>query len=181
MRTTNRVLALCTSAVLALSVGCGPDSPTATGPAAQLEQSGLGAGGAAQISGIGYYAEPGQCNEDPEGQGASFALTMTGDLEGCHYVFVETSSCTAGGAYTETGTETFVGLYNGVAGSFKTTYLFTAKYRDCATLTGEIAGRCEHPLVAGSGEGVFDGVTGRLDMKDDVETGSFPYRGHFRS
>jgi hypothetical protein len=28
---------------------------------------------------------------------------------------------------------------------------------------------------------VFEGVTGRLDMQDDIETGSFPYRGHFRS
>ena len=177
---TNRVLALCTSAALVLSVGCGPDSPTATGPAAQLEQSGLGAGGAAQISGIGYYAEPGQCN-DSDGQGADYVLTMTGDLEGCHYVFVEAARCSAGGAYSESGTETFVGLYNGAPGTFKTTYLFTAKYRDCANLSGEIAGRCEHPLVAGSGEGVFEGVTGRFDMQDDIETGSFPYRGHFRS
>jgi hypothetical protein len=106
---------------------------------------------------------------------------MTGDLNGCHYVLVETASCSAGGAYSESGTETFVGLYNGAPGTFKTTYLFTAKYRDCANLSGEIAGRCEHPLVAGSGDGVFEGVTGRFDMQDDIETGSFPYRGHFRS
>jgi hypothetical protein len=178
---SNRVLAVCTSAALALSIGCSTDSPTAAGPEAQFEQGGLRAGGAAQISGIGYYAESDQCTDDPEGQGASYALTMTGDLEGCHYVFVETARCSAGGAYSETGTETFVGLYNGVPGTFKTTYLFTAKYTDCANLIGEIAGRCEHPLVAGSGEGVFEGVTGRLDMKDDIETGSFPYRGHFRS
>ena len=175
------VLALCTSAVLVLTSGCTTDSPTVAGPDAQFEQSGLRAGGAAQMSGIGYYAEPGQCNDDPEGQGASYALTMTGDLEGCHYVFVETARCSAGGAYRETGTETFVGLYNGVPGTFKTTYVFTAKYRDCANLIGEVAGRCQHPLIAGSGEGVFEGVTGRLDMKDDIETGSFPYRGHFQS
>ena len=136
--------------------------------------------GATQISGIGFFAEPGQCN-DPEGQGSDYVLIMAGDLEGCHYVFVETARCSAGGAYSETGTETFVGLYNGAPGTFKTTYLFTAKYRDCANLLGEIAGRCQHPLIAGSGEGVFEGVTGRIDMKDDVETGNFPYRGHFRS
>jgi hypothetical protein len=106
---------------------------------------------------------------------------MTGDLEGCHYVFVETARCSPGGAYTETGTETFVGLYNGVPGTFRTTYLFTATYEDCANLVGEIAGRCQHPIIAGSGEGVFEGVTGRFDMKDDVEAGDFPYRGHFRS
>jgi hypothetical protein len=174
------VLALCTSAVLALSAGCTPDSPTGTGPDAQFDQSGLEAGGAAQMSGIGYYAEPGQC-DDPDGEGADYVLSMTGDLDGCHYVFVETASCSAGGAYSESGTETFVGLYNGAPGTFKTTYLFTAKYRDCANLSGEIAGRCEHPLVAGSGDGVFEGATGRFDMQDDIETGSFPYRGHFRS
>lgn len=172
-----RLLALCTSAALALSAGCSPDSPTVAGPDAQFDQKGLGA---TQISGIGSYAEPGECN-DPEGQGSDYVLIMTGDLEGCHYVFVETARCSAGGAYSETGTETFVGLYNGAPGTFKTTYLFTAKYRDCANLVGEIAGRCQHPLIAGSGEGVFEGLTGRFDMKDDIETGTFPYRGHFRS
>ena len=172
-----RLLALCTSAALALSAGCSPDSPTVAGPDAQFDQKGLGA---TQISGIGSYAEPGECN-DPEGQGSDYVLIMTGDLEGCHYVFVETARCSAGGAYSETGTETFVGLYNGAPGTFKTTYLFTAKYRDCANLVGEIAGRCQHPLIAGSGEGIFEGLTGRFDMKDDIETGTFPYRGHFRS
>ena len=78
------------------------------------------------------------------------------------------------------GTETFVGLYNGAPGTFKTTYLFTATYTDCANLVGEIVGRCQHPIVAGSGEGVFEGVTGRFDFKDDIESGNFPYRGHFR-
>jgi hypothetical protein len=185
-----RLLALCTSAALALSAGCSPESPTVAGPDTPFDQKGLGAGGhpeiprfsrgATQISGIGNYAKPGECN-DPEGEGSDYVLIMTGDLEGCHYVFVETARCSAGGAYSERGTETFVGLYNGAPGTFKTTYLFTAKYRDCANLVGEVAGRCQHPLVAGSGEGVFEGVTGRIDMKDDIETGSFPYRGHFRS
>ena len=175
-----RRLVLCTSATLALNAGCSPDSPTVAGPDAQFDQKGLGAGGSTQISGIGSYAEPGACN-DPEGQGSDYVLTLTGDLEGCHYVFIETARCSAGGAYSETGTETFVGLHNGAPGTFRTTYLFTAKYRDCANLAGEIAGRCQHPIVAGSGEGVFDGATGRLDMQDDIETGNFPYRGHLRS
>ena len=130
-------------------------------------------GGATQISGIGYYAGPGECN-DPEGQGSDYDLTMTGDLEGCHYVFVETARCSAGGAYSETGTETFVGLYNGAPGTFKTTYLFTAKYTDCANLVGEIVGRCQHPIIAGSGEGVFEGVTGRFDMQGRHRNGKLP-------
>ena len=176
-----RFLALCTSAALALSAGCSPDSPTEAGPGLGAgggqEISGI-TGGATQISGIGYFAEPAECN-DPEGQGSDYDLTMTGDLEGCHYVFVETARCSAGGAYSETGTETFVGLYDGAPGTFRTTYLFTAKYEDCANLAGEIAGRCQHPIIAGSGEGVFEGVTGRFDMQDDIEAGNFPYRGHF--
>jgi hypothetical protein len=158
------------------------------GPDAQLDQTGRAArhpeispftAGATQISGIGYFAGPAECN-DPEGQGSDYDLIMTGDLEGCHYVFVETARCSAGGAYNETGTETFVGLYNGAPGTFETTYRFTAKYTDCANLVGEIVGRCQHPITAGSGEGVFEGVTGRLDFKDDIEMGNFPYRGHFR-
>ena len=170
-------LALCTSAALVLSAGCSPDSPTVAGPEPHFNQE---TRGATQISGIGAHDLTSEC-DDPEGDGSSYNLTMTGDLEGCHYVFIETASCSAGGAYTETGTETFVGVYNGAAGTFRTTYLFTATYKDCANLTGEIAGRCQHPVTAGSGRGVFEGVTGRFDMQDDIETGNFPYRGHFRS
>jgi hypothetical protein len=135
--------------------------------------------GATQIAGIGYAAGDGTCS-DPEGEGADFALTMTGDLEGCHYVFVESAVCSPSGTYRETGTETFVGQYNGAAGTFRTTYLFTAKYEDCPNLVGEIVGRCQHPIIAGSGRGVFEGVSGRLDFKDDIEAGNFPYRGHLR-
>ena len=121
-----RFLALCTSVALALSAGCSPDSPTLAGPDAQPNQE---IRGATQISGIGYFDLDGECN-DTEGQGSSYNLTMTGDLEGCHYVFVETATCTAGGAYRETGTETFVGAYGGTTGTFRKTYLFTATYED---------------------------------------------------
>jgi hypothetical protein len=105
---------------------------------------------------------------------------MTGAFEGCHYVFVDNGHgrCTPGGAYYETGTETFVGAYDGQPGTFETTYVFTATYTDCPNLVGEIAGRCQHPIVDGSGTGVFEGVSGRFDMKDDIELGNFPYRGH---
>lgn len=130
-----------------------------------------------QISGIGYYATGGQCT-DLAGQGADFALIMTGDFSGCNYVFVEDARCTVGGAYFEAGTETFVGTYAGEAGTFRTNYIFTATYRDCPNLVGEIAGRCQHPIAAGSGTGIFTGVKGRFDMKDDVVEGNFPYRGH---
>lgn len=159
------ILALTTLTIIALlSSGFAAPSPTR-------------AEGATQISGIGFFAATGECT-DSEGQDATFALTMTGAFSGCHYVFVETSRCSPGGAYFETGTETFVGLYNGEPGTFETTYVFTATYLDCPNLVGEIEGRCQHPIVDGSGTGVFEGVTGRFDMKDDVEAGNFPYRGH---
>ena len=135
--------------------------------------------GATQISGIGFPAATGECI-DSQGAGSDFAIRMTGDLEGCHYVFVETATCSPSGTYRETGTELFVGSYNGGTGTFETTYRFEAKYEDCPNLIAEILGRCQHPIVSGSGEGVFAGVSGRLDFKDDIEAGNFPYRGHLR-
>ena len=137
------------------------------------------AGGATQISGIGFFDGLDECTY-PEGRYSDFALKLTGDLEGCHYVFVETAECSPSGTYQERGTEIFVGQYYGEAGTFRTTYQFEAKYQDCANLGGEIVGRCQHPLIANSGDGVFEGVTGRLDFKDDVAAGNFPYRGHLR-
>ncbi len=135
--------------------------------------------GATQIAGISYFAEAGEC-VDAAGQGSAYALEMTGDLDGCLYVFVETGDCSPSGTYRETGTETFVGHYNGEAGTFRTMYRFTAKYEDCPNLIGEIFGRCQHPIIDGSGTGVFAGVTGRIDIKDDIAAGNFPYRGHLR-
>ena len=135
-------------------------------------------GGATQISGIGYWPEGEECDSPPEG--AHFAILMDGDLQGCLWATVEGSECSPDGTYREWGTETFVGYYNEEFGTFDTTYLFTAKYDDCPNLIGEIFGRCQHPIVAGSGTDVFEGVTGRLDLKDDIEAGTFPYRGHLR-
>ena len=134
--------------------------------------------GGKQIAGIGTYAAPGACT-DPEGAGADYVLTLNGSLSGCHYVFVESFKCSPGGAYSETGYEIFVGTYEGQAGTFRTSYLFTAKYLDCPNLVGEVTGRCQHPFVSGSGTGVFAGIKeARLDMRDDVSSGTFPYKGH---
>ena len=141
--------------------------------------------GATQISGDARFADPGECvDPDPDGPGAGadYALVMTGDLEGCLYTFVGPAVSSPSGTYRETGTETFVGTIAGSeeAGTFETTYRFEAKYEDVDNLLGEIFGRCQHPIVEGSGTGVFEGVTGRLDFKDDIEAGNFPYRGHLR-
>ena len=138
--------------------------------------------GAAQYSGVGYYATSEEC--DYGSMGADYAVRMTGSLEGCLYVYIDEYECSPSGTYREKGRELFIGTYNGEAGSFWTAYKFEAKYEGCATngapLGAEIFGRCQHPIVDGSGEGVFEGVSGRLDMKDNIEEGNFPYRGHFR-
>ena len=138
--------------------------------------------GATQISGVGFYAEQDECNA--VSQGATYAVRMTGNLEGCLYVFVDDFDCSPSGTYRETGREYFVGTYNGGTGTFWTAYKFSSKFEGCAEdgsyLGSEIFGRCQHPIVVGSGTGVFKGVTGRMDFKDDIEAGNFPYRGHLQ-
>lgn len=126
-----------------------------------------------QISGIGRYADPGEC-EELEGAGADYILILDGDLVGCVYTYVTGIVSSPVGPYRELGTELYVVNYNGKVGSFETIYQFEAKYSD----VGEIFGRCQHPIVSGSGTGDFKGVTGRIDFKDDIEQGNFPYRGH---
>lgn len=140
------------------------------------------ASGAIQISGVGFFDATDECNSS--GQGANYALNLTGDLEGCHYFFVDEFDCSPSGTYREKGREYFVGTYNGQPGTFWTNYKFEAKYEGCTAngspLGAEILGRCQHPIVEGSGTGVFEGVTGRLDFKDDIEAGNFPYTGHLQ-
>jgi len=141
------------------------------------------AGGATQISGIGYFDDGGEC-ADVEGLGADFALILTGDLEGCQYIFVETFECSPSGTYRETGIETYVidGPFG--QGTFSTTYFLRAKYEGCSPDGGfvgaEIFGFCQHPIVASSGTGDYEGVTGRLHFKDDIAAGNYPYTGHLK-
>jgi hypothetical protein len=140
----------------------------------------LQAAGAIQISGVGFYATPNEC--DAASQGATYSVKMTGDLEGCLHVFIDEYNCSQSGTYREIGREYFVGTFKGETGTFWTSYKFEAKFEGCAAdgsyLGAEIFGRCQHPIVEGSGTGVFEGVTGRMDFKDDVEVGNFPYTGH---
>jgi len=136
--------------------------------------------GATQIAGLGFYATSNEC--DYESQGAVYAIKMTGDLEGCLYAFIDDFECSPSGTYREEGREFFVGTYNGQPGTFWTTYKFEAKYEDCdgGPLGAEIFGRCQHPIVTDSGTGVFAGVTGQINFKDDIEAGNFPYRAQLR-
>lgn len=106
-------------------------------------------------------------------------IVMTGDLNGCWYTDSFSGTSHPGGTYQETGTETFVGcLADGMTcGTFGTEYRFEAKF---APDGSEIFGRCQHPIVSGSGTEGFEGVSGRVDFKDDVDAGLFRYRGHLK-
>ena len=105
---------------------------------------------------------------------------MTGSLEGCWYTDVVTSRQLSSGVYLETGKEVFFGTLNGSAvGSFRTTYRFESKWDPDAATGTEIRGRCQHPIVAGSGTGGFAGATGRVDFKDIIgDPVTYVYRGH---
>ena len=164
---------------------CGKDNPLTqaqTKQAAVVTDKGtISKKGAIQISGVSFFDGTDACNSG--GQGAAYALNMTGDLVGCWYTYVDEFSCSPSGTYREVGREYFVGTYKGQAGTFRTTYKFEAKYEGCAAngsyIGAEIKGRCQHPIVEGSGTGFFEGVKGWGAFKDDIEAGNYPYRGHF--
>lgn len=157
IRTTGRTLLASGLALAALAMPAIPAS----------------AAGETQVSGVGTPDVGGVCTDFP---GSPFVMVMTGDLTGCWYNHGWlVDKFTPSGAYSEHGTETFVGCYATVCGSFDTTYTFTGKY---APDGAEIFGRCQHPLVSGTGG--FAGLTGRVHFKDDVTTGTASYQGHFK-
>jgi hypothetical protein len=137
-----------------------------------------------QISGVGFSDSTGECPPPPAGYEDFTSippLVMTGSLEGCWYTKVVTArdNGTPSGVYQERGEEVFVGsLDGGPEGTFATTYKFSSKWDPDVSTGSEVHGRCQHPIVAGSGTGGFEGATGRVDFKDDVVTGEFLYRGH---
>ena len=179
---TNQLFCVLGVLAIVFILGCSKGSSVSQEPIQSEQGSVSSKSGATQISGVGFFDATDACNSP--GQGATFAVTMTGDLEGCFYIFIDEYECSPSGTYREEGREFFVGTYNGEVGSFWTTYKFEAKFEGCAEdgsyLGAEILGRCQHPIVEGSGEGVFEGVSGRLDMKDNVEEGNYPYTGHLK-
>ena len=157
--------------------------------------------GATQISGEGVIVAVGDDETpaftaacpDPGGDYSDFddlTISLTeGNLRGCWYTLIEDTKYSPNEdaepfVYQERGREVFIGeLWDGDEkvgeGTFETTYKFTGKYADVSFLE-EIHGRCQHPLVNGTGTGVFENATGRVDFKDDVETGILNYRGHIK-
>ena len=174
--TLHRTLMVCMLAgALALAIALGAAKDVSAAPSPER------AGGATQISGFAPpLDDPEVAVCDPLPMGYEYALVMHGDLEGCLYTDVKTAKSSPSGTYRETGTELFVGSYLDESGTFETTYRFEAKYEDVDNLIGEIFGRCQHPIVEGTGTGVFEGVSGLLLFKDEVESGTFFYRGHLR-
>jgi hypothetical protein len=81
--------------------------------------------------------------------------------------------------------ETFVGCLGDRCGSFGLEAHITSKFEGPPPV-GQVFGRCQHKIVAGTGTGDFEGVTGRLDFKDiimrdangNVTGVEFDYRGH---
>ncbi len=134
-----------------------------------------------QISGVAVLDTTGECTDPPAGYEdfTDFTQVMTGSLDGCWYTKIETTKDNGApsGVYIESGEEIFVGTLNGQEGTFTTTYKFESKWDPDGS---EVHGRCQHKIVEGSGTGVFEGATGRLDFKDEVTTGEFFYRGHIK-
>ena len=119
-----------------------------------------------QLSGVAVF-DPGGV-PGPTGRHEDFTdlppLVMTGSLEGCWYTKILTTKDNGApsGIYQERGEEVFVGSLNGgPAGTFATTYKFTSKWDPDVSTGSEVHGRCEHPIVDGSGTGGFAGATGR--------------------
>jgi hypothetical protein len=169
-RTTLLVCVLAGALALAIALVAAKDVSAAPSPER--------AGGATQISGVAFFDAADTCKS--ASVHADYALIMTGDLDGCLYEFIVPQKTTPSGIYLETGTELFVASDG--SGTFETTYRFESKYEDVDPLppSGEIFGRCQHPIVEGSGTKIFQGVTGEIFFKDDVEAGNYPYRGHLR-
>jgi hypothetical protein len=164
---------LVTAAVVLMMVGVvAPVSADSNG-ASQIDGGGLAIGDPAAGSAFGC-----------EDRGVFTLLLTSGSRRGCWYTDVipeDSIQFNPSGTYQERGEETFVGEYwvDGVKvgeGEFSTTYHFTAKF---APDGAEIFGRCQHPIVEGSGTGVFEGAKGRVDFKDvDPANGILEYRGH---
>jgi hypothetical protein len=131
-----------------------------------------------EFNGNAYFnPSPGTpCPEPPPEYDSYAPLVMEGSLDGCWYTNIETARTTPDGVYLETGTELFVGqLDGGPEGTFTTTYRFQANLDSDGA---ELRGRCQHPLVAGSGTGGFSGATGQINFTDIVgETVTYLYKG----
>ena len=130
-----------------------------------------------QVSGI---ADPDVVCDGTGFVGAyDYVIPMSGDLVGCSYGVITEARELPSGVYHEKADETFVGTYQGEYGTFELVEDFIIKFDRAGD--PQFA-RCHHPIVDGSGTGVFEGVSGRLDYQDDF-SGPVPittYKGHLK-
>ena len=130
-----------------------------------------------QLTGTAAFFNPGTCPEPPSAYDSYPPLVMRGSLDGCLYTHINTARTTPSGVYLETGEELFVGrLDGGPVGTFTTTYKFEGKFDADGA---EVHGRCQHPIVSGSGTGGLANAKGRIYFKDIIgDPVTFVYRGH---
>ena len=119
--------------------------------------------------------------------GSDWAISLTGDLEGCWSAFVQDYKCKEledYDLYFEEGREVFVGKFHGKQGRFRTTYTFEAAYAKgfCQSFdpTLEVGGGCNHKISGGSG--VFADAEGLIKFIDVITgvTGD-PVTGEFQA
>lgn len=143
------------------------------------------AGGSAALAGESRFVSGNSTFSDCGLDGSDYAISLTGDLEGCLSTFVQDFKCKELAdydLYLESGREVFVGKYHGKSGRFRTTYTFDAAYAKgfCKSFDAslEVGGGCRHPIVSGSG--VFEGAKGLLKFIDVIAnvTGD-PVTGEF--
>lgn len=139
------------------------------------------AAGATRVSGDQIPVAPGDpcIAGDPSSLGT---YRMDGSLVGCWYTDELTVREHPSGTVQSTGREHFVGCLDRAedgtctgdpSGTLYFEFQFSGKY-DLVTFA-EIRGRCQHPIVSGTGG--FAGASGVLTFKDDVSTGIAPYSG----
>jgi len=146
--------------------------------------------GNTQISGTAIGDTSGECPGAPMGGFTDFTIVLEGDLLGCLYTEIGSGKFTPGNGYEERGREVIEacldlngnGMPDGAepCGTFETTYHFTSKWEGEPFASPQINGRCQHPIVWGSGTDDFTGASGRLDFKDDVAEGDFDWKGHIK-
>jgi hypothetical protein len=154
-----------------------------------LSVSPVSAQGNTQIAGTGVFDGGVNCGVPPAGfeDYIWFTLELDGDLVGCLDTLPEWGKVTNGNTYQERGREVIEACLDldgdgcdpdDPYGVFETTYHFTSKWAGVPFESAQINGRCQHPIVGGSGTDDFSGATGRLDFKDDVAEGDFDWKGH---
>jgi len=119
--------------------------------------------------------------------GSDWAISLTGDLEGCWSSYVQGFKCKElqdYDLYFEEGREVFVGKLRGKQGRFRTTYTLEAAFAKpyCQSFdpTLQVAGGCKHKVIGGSG--VFANAKGVITFLDVVTgvTGD-PVTGEFQA